>query len=79
MVFIPNNVVNLILKENANYPYIWSLLTCVFIEENLAMLGVFFALANYIVIQNRASLEQAWNPKEFIKMISICGTLSSVT
>lgn len=49
LVFIPNNVVHL-ANESPTYPYVWTLLTSVFIEENLAMLGVFIALANYIVV-----------------------------
>jgi hypothetical protein len=56
LVFIPNNVVNL-AKDRDSFPYVWTLLTSAFIEENLASLAVFLALANYIVIQNRASLE----------------------
>ena len=59
LVFIPNNVVHL-ARESPRYPYLWTLITSVFIEENIAMLGLFVALANYIVVQNRQILEQAW-------------------
>lgn len=45
----------------------------------MAMLGVFLGLANYIVLQNRTILEQAWTPKEFFKMICVSGVLSSAT
>ena len=78
LVFIPNNILHL-AKDSSTYPYIWTLVTSIFIEENLLFLAFFLALANYIVIMNRQSLEQAWDTKEFVKMICISGGLSSAT
>ena len=78
LVFIPNNLLPLV-SGAPSFPYLWTLVTSVFIEENILVLGVFMALANYIVIMNRQSLEQAWEPKEFGKMICVAGGLSSAS
>jgi hypothetical protein len=56
LVLIPNNIVRL-GKGEAGFPYFWTLVTSTFIEENLFFLGVYLTLANYIVVQNRQSLE----------------------
>lgn len=34
-------------------------------------------LANYIAIRNQSALEDAWEPKDFTRMIMIAGALSS--
>lgn len=34
-------------------------------------------LANYIAIRNQQALEDAWEPKDFTRMIVIAGALSS--
>jgi hypothetical protein len=48
LVFIPNNIVTL-GKEGPPYPYVWTMFTSIFIEENFFFLVLYLALANYVV------------------------------
>ena len=53
------------------------MVTSAFAEQNIFTLGLFLYLANYIAIRNQQALEDAWEPKDFIRMIMIAGALSS--
>lgn len=62
-----------------DYPYIWTLLTSVFVETNPVFLATHMLLINYIVIKNKSSLESAWKTKDLFVLLCVAGVLSTVS
>ena len=66
-------------EGDAYFPYIWTMVTCAFVETNIAFLAIYLLLINYIVSKNRECLESAWQTKNFMRMLVITSFLSSMT
>lgn len=62
-----------------DYPYVWTLLTSVFVETNPVFLATHLLLINYIVIKNKASLESAWRTKDLVVLLCVAGVLSTLS
>ena len=60
-------------------PYLWTLVTSIFVESSFAFLALHLFIINYIVIQNRESLEKQWTRRNFFTMLCVSGFLSSLT
>ena len=81
LIFKPNMIINIVKESESeskwHIPYLWTLITSTFAEQNIFTLGLFLYLANYIAIRNRESLEEAWEPRDFTRMLVIAGGLST--
>lgn len=68
LVFTPSYLVSMEGKQQegdsastgSSIPYVWTLFTCIFVEESFIFLFGQLAIINYIVYKNRRSFESAW-------------------
>ena len=80
-VFKPSMILSVGKKsaDQSSIPFLWTLVTSVFVESNIILLVIHFITINYVVIKNRKSLESAWQHRDFIKMLCISAFLSTMT
>lgn len=73
------NIFNVSAEGGAQFPYIWTMVTCSFVETNIAFMVMYLLLINYIVSKNRTCFETAWQRKDFMRMLLVTSFLSSMT
>jgi len=80
-VFKPSMILSVGKKtpKQSSIPFLWTLITSVFVESNIIFLVIHFATINYVVVKNRKSLESAWQHRDFMKMLCISAMLSTST
>lgn len=82
MVFKPQNLIRLAAgdsTENQQMPYIWTLVTSIFVETNLVYLIAHLFLMNYIVYKNRSSFESSWSAQDFFVMLCVSSLFATST
>ena len=80
-VFKPSMIVSVGKKtsKQTSIPFLWTLMTSVFVESNIIFFAIHFATINYVVIKNRKSLEAAWQHRDFLRMLCVSALLSTTT
>ena len=80
-VFAPNRIVRLTDGDGSDWmriPYIWTLMTSVFVEQNLFFMACFLLLMNYIVSMNQRAFN-VWQTRDFFTMLAVSGLLATST
>lgn len=82
-VFKPVNIIDLTKKAGeanaSKIPFLWTFSTSVFVETNVFFMLVHLFIINYIVIKNKAALEQSWRRRDLFMMIVISGFFATCT